>query len=266
MSKSKIMVVAAVAAALVFGLGGFLLGQRGGDGGGQEAGPPPAPAPAPTASPTPSSSGGRAVPVGEVTAGEGGSRSGPGGMPLGFEHTEDGAVAAATAYQAAVNDASFLSDKALRGQIIDAIVADPTEAKSLKDQYAESYQVEQTWEPQRGAYAVTSYSEDAARVLVWAPAVSPQYTDGELWSATELALVWDNTDWRIQPGTGALLGVTATSSAGHLQPPDGAVDPEQKYRILKQSPPQNGDATTGSETELLEVVQQASWWEYTNAE
>lgn len=258
-----VLVVALIA------VGAFALGR----GSGPNAQPPEGP---PTATPgdgenptgDPSTPEGRAVPVGEVEAGAGGTKRGPGGIPIGYPHTADGAVAAATNYQMAAADSSVLGDTKLRNQLIETIIADPTQAKALKEDWEAMGDVEmlkQRLEPERGAYAVMSQSDDAVTVLMWAPAPNDQ-EHRDPWLITEVDLVWKKGDWKVVPGSGDLVASRA-STGESLQPadPNAPVSPEEKFQILKQSKPADASAEYDDE-ELLERAQEATWWEYTNAE
>src|SRR6478752_3177581 len=80
------------------------------------------PSPAPGSPSTGSSQPG--LPQGPARAGEGGHMTGPAGLPLGYDHTETGAVEAATNYLTWMNSLR-IKDKTTADAMANAAAADP---------------------------------------------------------------------------------------------------------------------------------------------
>src|SRR6478752_9036729 len=80
------------------------------------------PSPAPGSPSTGSSTSG--LPQAPARAGEGGHMTGPAGLPLGYDHTETGAVEAATNYLTWMNSLR-IKDKTTADAMANAAAADP---------------------------------------------------------------------------------------------------------------------------------------------
>lgn len=156
------------------------------------------------------------VPVGAVAAGYGASRSGPGGVPLGFARTSDGAAAAATAWLATVEGSGIL-DTTRRTAVLGAI-GDPDFVAGATARLADraaalglsavgrpaTGRVTATVWADRGAYRVVSYGPVAARVEIWhlyqVGVVPPGAQPGPgQWRRAQAAVRWDiaANDWRL---------------------------------------------------------------------
>lgn len=217
------------------------------------------PSSAPTYSPT-DQSGSPEPPLlaGAVVAGEGGSQTGPGGLPLGYQRDEAGAVSAATNYLMWMNSIR-IADKGLADDMADSAAADAATRTALVESFdalrsgLEILTADQP-EPARGAYAIAEYSERRALIYVWAPEVTTD-TSGQtdhLWAIDAVELVWSSGDWKLDKALIARTGGAA------VDPSDPAGNPtaEEKHSILTRTPADPGEIGDSAEQ---------SWFEYRNA-
>lgn len=212
--------------------------------------------------PTPTTSRAGEIPIGTVTAGEGGTLPGPGALKLGYAHTSDGAVAALTNYLIAADDKTNLTDPAYRAALVNAIAADePSKAGIAKNVDFAAKNCSKAGicelDPRRGAYAVIAFSDARAEIAVWLayrwadPA--PGYQALTAWGISTYALVWSRGDWKV------------TSLGGDLVPSDNTVDlafpadlegnPSRAEKQAILTAPRGGSAR------LWELT----WMEYANA-
>src|SRR4051794_29365764 len=156
------------------------------------------PSPAPGSPSTGSSQPG--LPQGPVRAGEGGHMTGPAGLPLGYDHTDTGAVQAATNYLAWMNSLR-IKDKTAADAMARASAADETTQAAMIESFdllrtgLEDVTVAQS-EPARGAYAVAGYEPSTASIYIWAPDITTD--SGEtttVWAISEVRLKWVDVDW-----------------------------------------------------------------------
>ncbi|BFU43965.1 hypothetical protein [Krasilnikovia sp. MM14-A1004] len=152
------------------------------------------------------------LPAGPVAAADGGSRSGPGGIPLGFPRTADGAVAAGTAWLTVLEGVGMLD--ATRRPALLAAIGDATFAAAADRRIAaraaglappagpDSGYVVALARPASGAYRVLDGGESAVRCEVWYPYQLAVRSDGApppvaRWYRAQLALRWDDQrgDW-----------------------------------------------------------------------
>ncbi|MEV6349583.1 hypothetical protein [Actinoplanes sp. NPDC051851] len=137
-------------------------------------------------------------------------------MPLGFAHSPDGAVAAATAWLATVEGSGVLDGR--RQHDVLAAIGDPGFVAGASSRLADraaalgldasgrpgsGYVMATAW-ASRGAYRVASYGTAAARIEVWhlyqLEVVAPGAQPGPgRWRRATIALRWDAgaSDWRI---------------------------------------------------------------------
>lgn len=146
------------------------------------------------------------LPRGTVVAGEGGSRTVSPGVSVGFPHTKDGAVSAATVYLVAMQS-PLVRDRAKVAQLVEAIATDQysatlkTSLNQLGDSTAQSMK-DFRMEPAAGAYRVTKYTDDTAVIEIWSPfiATASDVLGGKtdtVWSRTILSLSWVGNDWKL---------------------------------------------------------------------
>ncbi len=134
-------------------------------------------------------------------------------VPIGYERSGAGAVAAATAYTAALGSpGAFLDDQ--RGAMLDVIAANSSRER-LGAEIAQSFDVpvealgltpevirdrDFVARPVPAGYRLISYSDDEAVVEVWGTAVffvpGRQATSGE-WTTVTVELRWQRGDWRL---------------------------------------------------------------------
>src|SRR3954453_9365685 len=122
--------------------------------------PPPAPASPSTGSSQPG------LPQGPARAGEGGHMTGPAGLPLGYDHTETGAVEAATNYltwmtSLRIKDKTTADAMATATASVDSTRAAMIESFDLLRTGLEDVTKAET-DPARGAYAVAGYEPATA--------------------------------------------------------------------------------------------------------
>lgn len=213
------------------------------------------PSPAPGSPSTGSSTSG--LPQGPARAGEGGTMTGPGGLPLGYDHTETGAVEAATNYLTWMNSIR-IKDKTEADAMAKATAADEkTQAAMI-----ESFDLLRTGlegvtdaktEPTRGAYAVAYVDTSTASVYVWAPYVFTESKDTtHLWSIFEIRLEWVDGDWKVKTALVSRVGGAAVDPTD----PAGNPSPQEKASILSRTPADPGEITDSAEQQ---------WFEYGNA-
>ena len=164
------------------------------------------------------------------------------GVPVGYAHTQAGAVAAATNFTRVLTSTPLLVEPdALRSAY--ATVAVPSQAEAFRRQADQAIAVfnnrlQLVTNAARGAqtavqtfplsYTVRAYTAAAATVDVWAVTViAQQGTTVPLsaWGSTTVDLQWVNGDWRTQSATDdsdalqpQLIPFTATSSTQTVPP------------------------------------------------
>jgi hypothetical protein len=217
------------------------------------------PSSAPTYSPTDESGSPEPqLPAGNVVAGEGGRQKGPGGLPLGYQRDEAGAVSAATNYLMWMNSIR-IADKRLADDMADSAAADPATRTALVESFdalrsgLESLTADQP-EPARGAYAIAEYSARRALIYIWAPEVTTD-TAGQtdhLWAIDAIELVWSSGDWKLNKALIAKTGGAAVEPNN----PAGNPTAEEKHSILTRTPADPGEIADSAEQ---------SWFEYSNA-
>jgi hypothetical protein len=173
-------------------------------------------------------------------------QSGPGptrvenGVPVGYAHTQDGAVAAATNYLMVVDGPLVTQPDKYRAAI--NTLAAP-EARVRLRQHAEanigalqtlvSYATQGRAVVHRGiplAYKVDRYTGDVADVSIWAEgliAVDGEMSMREIWSTTTVTAQWSNGDWR-------LSNIAATTPASYGPAPTITQVPVQTVTLPPQ--------------------------------
>jgi cytoskeletal protein RodZ len=193
------------------------------------------PSPAPGSPSTGSSTSG--LPQGPARAGEGGHMTGPAGLPLGYDHTETGAVEAATNYLTWMNSIR-IKDKNAADAMAEATAAD----EKTRNAMIESFDLLRTGledvadaktEPARGAYAVAESGSSTASVYIWAPD-------------------WIDGDWKVNKALVSRVGGAAVDPVD----PAGNPTPTEKASILSRTPADPGEIDDSAEQE---------WFEYGNA-
>jgi hypothetical protein len=215
----------------------------------------------PSTQPSPASSTAGAsngLATGAVTAGQGGSTKGPSGLPLGYPHTKDGAVAAATNYLTWM-DSIKITKKSDADAMAAATAADQQTRSALVQSFDETRSgmdglTNDQLEPARGAYAVAHYSPDSGTVYVWAPEVATDKS-GEtqhLWAIDAVDVVWANGDWKLNHELIARTGGAAVDP----KDPTGNPPASEKRSILMRTPADPGE---------IEDSADQAWFEYANA-
>ncbi|MFK3978852.1 hypothetical protein ACI2K4_00600 [Micromonospora sp. NPDC050397] len=157
------------------------------------------------------------VPVGDVAAGSGSTRSGPAGVPLGFAHSTGGAVAASTAWLTVI-EGSGVFDVTRRLAVLSAI-GDQRFATAASERIAARLvalglpptgtpqfgYVAAVVRPELGAYRVLASTPDTATVQIWYPyqlavlEAGVQPSVAARWMRAGITLRWDTNsqDWRL---------------------------------------------------------------------
>jgi hypothetical protein len=197
------------------------------------------------------------LPRGEVIAGQGGTKSGPAGLPLGYTHDQTGAVSTATNYLMWMNSIK-IGDKNIADEMAAASAADEKTRDTMIDSFdalrsgLEGIEDEQM-EPARGAYALAEFSSTQATVYIWSPLVITDTSGSKssLWSINSVRLAWSG-DWKLSGGLVDRVGRAA------VDPSDVAGNPssEEKHSILSRTPADPGEITDTADQ---------SWFEYGNA-
>lgn len=194
---------------------------------------------------------------GEVRTGMGGETTGPADLPVGYTRTEAGAVSAATNYLVWMNSLRIV-DKTTA----DAMAAASASDDSTRQALVESFDQLRTGmgelttdeeQPNRGAFAVASYSSSRATVYVWAPEVTT--SGGQIdhaWSIDAVDLVWASGDWKLDGRLIARTGAAAVDPAD----PEGNPTPSEKHAILQRTPADPGEIADSADQ---------TWFEYADA-
>ena len=146
--------------------------------------------------------------AGEATTAGPGPRSSVGGVGVGFEHSERGAIAAGMSYATAAQSWLYLGDEQLipaaeavvapdaRARLVGPLVED---VRLLRDELQDTTGV--AWYVVSPlATRLDSYSDERAAVSVWIVRVLS--ADGVAvpqsgWRTLTFDLVWDSSDWRV---------------------------------------------------------------------
>lgn len=212
----------------------------------------------PHAATDPSSSQPAGIARGDVTAGSGGQVEGPSGLPLGYSHDEDGAVAAATNYLMWMNSIKITDKQAADAMAAAVAIDDATETLFVRtfDETRSGFEglTEDQLQPARGAYAIANFDGDHATVYVWAPEVITDVNGvtEHLWAIDAVRVVWADGDWKLD---GDLIARTGGAA---VDPSDPAGNPTaaEKHSILSRTPADPGEITDSAEQ---------TWLEYANA-
>jgi hypothetical protein len=251
------LAVVAMIAAVAYQLGHATTGPAPSSGTGTSSTAPPSgssPSPAPASPSTGSSQPG--LPQGPARAGEGGRMTGPAGLPLGYDHTETGAVQAATNYLTWMTSLR-IKDKTTADALADATAADPATRAAMVESFDAlrtglEHVTEAETDPARGAYAVPSYDETDGSVYIWAPfAITESGVPTTAWGVSEIRLAWKG-DWKLAGTLISRVGGAASEPAN----PTGNPTPAEKADILSRTPADPGEITDSAEQE---------WFEYANA-
>lgn len=180
------------------------------------------------------------LPLSRVNAGQGGTRRGPGGVPVGFRQTRDGAAAAATVYLQALSS-SGLYLPAPRAAVL-AAVGDPVwlarqrptveaaiaaEGRALgltpTGQAPTGTSVRSVTRPTWGAYRLAAYSSASAEVVIWhyverGVAASTGPAPRGTWRTSAVRLRWAGGDWKVTALPAHQAGPTP-SVASRTAPP-----------------------------------------------
>lgn len=178
--------------------------------------------------------------VGEPDVGAGGTAApdaGPSdmvdGVPVGYERSREGAVAAALNYGTVLSDPAFVTDAGRRGKILSAITTEEV-AKSYEDEGAAALAdlaetplyrgigqgVPTVWTGAPLGYRVGRYSDDGAEIFTWSVGVlgNREMKPRAIYSSSVTRLTWDG-DWKIAGSTGEdgpvpALAEDASTSSG----------------------------------------------------
>ncbi|WP_344802589.1 hypothetical protein [Microlunatus ginsengisoli] len=184
--------------------------------------------------------------------------TGPAGLPLGYDHTQTGAVQAATNYLTWMNSIR-IKDKNTADAMATATAADHKTRAAMIESFdllrtgLDNVSDAQT-EPTRGAYAVQHYDGASASIYVWAPYVFTQSGHAsQLWSIFEIRLDWVDGDWKLTKALVSRIGGTAVDPAD----PTGNPSSAEKQSILSRTPADPGEITDSAEQEWLEYANAA---------
>lgn len=175
-----------------------------------------------------------------------------GGVPVGYEQTEDGAAAAATTYLSTLHQLVALGDAERRAALgvlsadgADAVAEEATAAFATLDDVVNRARA--TTPDARlflrevpMAYTVSRFTDARSQVEVWSVGIvivegATQAT--EVWSTNTVELVWEDGDWKVwswvrragpQP---SLSAATAASATEVLD----AIDGWEGYRYVPAS-------------------------------
>ena len=183
--------------------------------------------------------------------------TGPAGLPLGYDHTETGAVQAATNYLTWMNSIR-IKDKTTADAMAQATAIDDKTRDAMIASFDDLrtglvHVSEAQTEVARGAYALANVSPSSASVYVWAPYVLTD-SAGETvtaWGIFDMRLLWAD-DWKVDGALISRIGGAAVEPAD----PTGNPSSSEKQDILSRTPADPGEITDSA-------AQQ--WFEYANA-
>lgn len=147
------------------------------------------------------------------------------GVPVGYDRSQEGAMAAAGNYVVAL-DGPLLVKEDARSAMVRAIVAAETQAERLRLTAASAESNRRAfgddWQMWTAPIAtnVASYSDSRAIVQVWRAVVvggTPEY-GLETWATEAVELVWQDNDWKY-------LRQTTSDGPTPLQDPNSTVTP-----------------------------------------
>lgn len=158
--------------------------------------------------------GSRAATSAAASAGDPGPRSVADGVPVGYDHSPAGAVAAATSYLTTLSERLMAMDPPGRAAALARLLA-PGAPGDLGAQLGQATaSIDRARRAAAGgsgpvrafirnlpvAYRLRAYGPDRASVAVWSDAVwviDGLATPGQAWATTTLELVWADGDWRL---------------------------------------------------------------------
>ncbi len=183
--------------------------------------------------------------------------TGPAGLPLGYDHTETGAVEAATNYLTWMTSLR-IKDKTTADAMATATAADEKTRNAMIESFdllrtgLDDVTVAQS-EPARGAYAIADYEPSAASIYVWSPDITTDSGDTTTaWGISEVRVVWAKDDWKISEALVARAGAAAVEPSD----PTGNPSSAEKQSILARTPADPGE---------IEDSADQQWFEYANA-
>lgn len=137
------------------------------------------------------------------------------GVGVGWSHSRDGAVAAATAYTTGINGRRYVSDEQARRAVLHAIIA-PSQRQDIPtliggtrtphpgDPMAAAYSSRDSsaYRYTPVGYGVENYTGGAAVVSIWgfglyAGTGSASVPASTAWSTVTVPLVWADGDWKL---------------------------------------------------------------------
>lgn len=197
---------------------------------------------------------------GTVTAGAGGTKTGPGGLSIGYPQTPDGAVAAATNYTAAWSTDLILTSEG-RTALLDATVTDRIRVEQARGLEAAATLRKLSlheFQPSRGAYALLRYSNTEATVAFWAPFYYPGRSDfgqdASIWTADALQMRWVDGDWKVDQASADNLAIAVRKPSN----PGSNPTAEEKAALLH-------DPASWTEGNDMGRFSGLGWLEYANA-
>ncbi|HZD72611.1 MAG TPA: hypothetical protein VE776_01755 [Actinomycetota bacterium] len=181
------------------------------------------------------------------------------GVPVGWDHSEAGAVGAATNYTAALASSELMFDDARRGAAVETVAAPQARARLARDlenqakliaasffgiqdadaalaQVVASKVVFQTI-PVR--YRLDAYDGDRARVSIWQTGVGG-YQDSSLppqeaWGMTTVQLQWIDKDWK-ETGATVTDGPVPVADSNPPTPAPDLIHELQQFKDYHYAP------------------------------
>ncbi len=137
------------------------------------------------------------------------------GVPVGYERSREGAVAAALNYATVLARPEFITDAGRRADILEAVATPEAAQRYGREDYTGLAQTPvyratregkpSVWQTTPLGYRVEGYTEDEARVFTWSMAIvgagraSPVATFG----TGSRRLVWRDGDWKFAGDVGS---------------------------------------------------------------
>lgn len=197
------------------------------------------------------------IPKGRAIAGGGGRTKGAEGLPLGYSHDQTGAVEAATNYFVWGNSPKIASKDAT------TMAQEMSGSDSTFKTLTQRWKIEvdsgsitansvANYDPTRGAYAIRSYTGNAAEIYIFARlsvADNQHQTPDTSWAINAVSVVWVNGDWK-------LANALEPKTTGEVDVNVDTPTPTEKATVLHKALSDPGD--------LSDTTAQ-KWMEYQNA-
>jgi hypothetical protein len=181
------------------------------------------------------------------------------GVPVGWDHSEAGAVGAATNYTAALASSELMFDDARRSAAVDTVAAPRARARLARDLENQAKLIAASFFGMQDAdaalarvaaskvvfqtipvrYRLDAYDGDSARVSIWQTGVGG-YQDSSLppqeaWGMTTVRLEWIDNDWK-ETGATVTDGPVPVADSNPPTPAPDLIHELQQFKDYHYAP------------------------------